>query len=63
LISPKTSVAALAFCKAILFDFGGTLDSDGEHWLDRVYALYETAGLEVAQPEIKRVAEREGVLL
>jgi putative hydrolase of the HAD superfamily len=41
-------------CKAILFDFGGTLDSDGEHWLDRFYALYEDAGLEIPSSEIKR---------
>lgn len=42
-------------CKAILFDFGGTLDSDGEHWLDRFYELYEQAGIEIPQAEIKRV--------
>jgi len=41
-------------CKAILFDFGGTLDSDGEHWLDRFYALYEHFGLDVPRSEIKR---------
>ncbi len=41
-------------CKAILFDFGGTLDSDGEHWLDRFYALYEDAGFEIPHAEIKR---------
>lgn len=41
-------------CKAILFDFGGTLDSDGEHWLDRFYALYRDLGLRIPLPEIKR---------
>lgn len=41
-------------CKAILFDFGGTLDSDGEHWLDRFYALYERVGLKIPPSEIKR---------
>ena len=41
-------------CKAIFFDFGGTLDSDGEHWLDRFYELYEQAGLDVPRSEIKR---------
>jgi putative hydrolase of the HAD superfamily len=25
----------------ILLDYGGTLDSDGIHWLDRFYAIYE----------------------
>ena len=37
----------------ILFDFGGTLDSDGEHWLDRFYALYKNAGLKLPPSEIK----------
>jgi putative hydrolase of the HAD superfamily len=30
---------------AILFDFGGTLDSDGQHWLDRFYRIYDQIGL------------------
>jgi putative hydrolase of the HAD superfamily len=42
-------------CSAILFDFGGTLDSDGEHWLDRFYDLYEKTGLHISQTDIKRV--------
>ena len=42
-------------CKAILFDFGGTLDSDGEHWLDRFYELYEKVGIGVARERIKQV--------
>ncbi|HVP80743.1 MAG TPA: HAD family hydrolase [Thermodesulfobacteriota bacterium] len=41
-------------CRAILFDFGGTLDSDGEHWLDRFYALYQDLGLGIPPSEIKR---------
>ncbi len=41
-------------CKGLLFDFGGTLDSDGEHWLDRFYELYQEAGLEIPPSEIKR---------
>ncbi len=41
-------------CEAILFDFGGTLDSDGEHWLDRFYDLYEQAGFDLPRAEIKR---------
>lgn len=40
-------------CSGILFDFGGTLDSDGDHWLDRFYDLYETVGLRVSQAAIK----------
>jgi len=41
-------------CKGILFDYGGTLDSDGERWPDRFYALYEKAGMEFPREEIKR---------
>ncbi len=41
-------------CKAILFDFGGTLDSDGQHWLTRFLTLYEDAGLIVPRHEITR---------
>lgn len=41
-------------CKALLFDFGGTIDADGEHWLDRFFALYKDGGLDFPQEEIKR---------
>jgi hypothetical protein len=41
-------------CKTILFDFGGTLDSDGDHWLDRFYQLYEQVGLDLSPSAIKR---------
>ncbi len=41
-------------CKAIVFDFGGTLDSDGEHWLDRFYTLYQDLNLRISPSEIKR---------
>jgi HAD superfamily hydrolase (TIGR01509 family) len=34
----------------LLFDFGGTLDSDGGHWLDRFWAIYPQIGL----PDISR---------
>jgi putative hydrolase of the HAD superfamily len=27
--------------QGVLFDLGGTLDSDGEHWLNRFYLLYQ----------------------
>ncbi len=39
---------------SILFDFGGTLDSDGGHWLDRFWAIYEKIGLtQLSKPQIK----------
>jgi putative hydrolase of the HAD superfamily len=40
---------------AILFDFGGTLDSDGQHWLDRFYRIYDQIGL--SQTPRERIKE------
>jgi len=40
--------------KAILFDFGGTLDSDGTPWIDRFLRLYEETGLVIPRPEFER---------
>lgn len=33
--------------KAILFDFGGTLDADGVPWMERFHALYRAEGLDL----------------
>ncbi len=33
--------------KAVLFDYGGTLDSDGIAWRARFYSLYKEAGLKI----------------
>ncbi len=39
---------------SILFDFGGTLDSDGQHWLDRFYRIYDQNGMtQVPKARIK----------
>lgn len=40
-------------CKVILFDFGGTLDSDGGHWLDRVYRKYKEEGIDPSFDKLK----------
>src|SRR5712672_2950372 len=37
-----------AAAKAILFDFGGTLDDDGLHWPFRFHLAYREAGGELA---------------
>ena len=37
----------------VLFDFGGTLDAPGVHWLTRFHRLYPRVGLEVAPERIK----------
>ncbi len=40
--------------RAVLFDYGGTLDGEGWHWFDRTLSLYRQAGCELPEPEIKR---------
>jgi FMN phosphatase YigB (HAD superfamily) len=39
----------IAGLRAVLFDFGGTLDGDGVHWSTRFHEAYARAGLEVAR--------------
>ncbi|MFC1679868.1 hypothetical protein ACFL2T_06630, partial [Elusimicrobiota bacterium] len=38
----------------VLFDFGGTLDSDGVHWQERFYSLYKREGLSVPRDRFAR---------
>ena len=40
--------------QGILFDLGGTLDGEGEHWLNRFYLLYRQILPEVTWEELKR---------
>jgi putative hydrolase of the HAD superfamily len=40
--------------KAVLFDFGGTLDADGIAWKDRFYACYRDQGLSVDEQRFAR---------
>jgi FMN phosphatase YigB (HAD superfamily) len=35
--------------RAVLFDFGGTLDADGVAWKERFYQLYREAGVDIAR--------------
>lgn len=37
---------------ALLFDFGGTLDLPGSHWLDRFLANYRRAGIVITREEL-----------
>ena len=38
---------------AVLFDLGGTLDGDGEYWLDRFARVYAAAGLTVPKAVLR----------
>ena len=40
--------------KSLLFDYGGTLDSDGTTWLERFRPLYKEAGLNVSREHFDR---------
>jgi HAD superfamily hydrolase (TIGR01509 family) len=38
----------------LLFDFGGTLDSDGRTWFDRFFTLYKEEGVEIQRETFAR---------
>jgi len=38
----------------LLFDFGGTLDSDGQPWIERFYRIYEESGVKAPRPRFDR---------
>ena len=38
---------------AVLFDFGGTIDTDGVHWSEKYWELYERFKLNVSKPEFE----------
>lgn len=39
--------------RALCFDFGGTLDGPGQHWLDRFLDLYRAAGVSLPRETIR----------
>jgi putative hydrolase of the HAD superfamily len=40
--------------EGILFDYGGTLDSDGTAWIDRFFRIYQELGLAFLRPRFDR---------
>lgn len=40
--------------KSVLFDYGGTLDSDGSTWLERFYPIYKEFGVDVPRERFDR---------
>jgi len=40
--------------RTVLFDYGGTLDSDGIPWLERFYPLYKECGAEIPRARFDR---------
>lgn len=47
------TAADLNRVQGVLFDLGGTLDGDGEHWLNRFWLLYQKYLPEVTFPDLK----------
>jgi FMN phosphatase YigB (HAD superfamily) len=47
------SAADLTRIQGLLFDLGGTLDGDGEHWLNRFQVLYQEHLPQVDLPSLK----------
>ena len=39
--------------KAILFDFGGTLDTNGRHWMKVLWQQYQAEGIDVTEEQFK----------
>lgn len=52
----------MTMIKAIIFDYGGTIDSRGDHWSEVIYDGYIAAGLEIDKETFREAyvhAERE----
>jgi HAD superfamily hydrolase (TIGR01509 family) len=40
--------------KAVLFDFGGTIDTNGVHWSERFWEYYQRFGVKVAKKDFEK---------
>lgn len=49
--------------KAVLFDFGGTIDTDGIHWSEKFWELYEQFGVEVTKPAFEQAFVQSEAML
>lgn len=52
----------LSRVKGLIFDYGGTLDSGGDHWSEIIWDAYQKAGIAVSKAEFREAyvfAERE----
>lgn len=52
----------MANIKGIIFDYGGTLDTGGDHWSEVIWRAYQKAGVSVDKAEFREAyvfAERE----
>lgn len=40
--------------KALLFDFGGTLDTNGVHWSEKLWEMYQRAGVNIPKNDFEK---------
>ncbi len=38
----------------IIFDYGGTIDSRGDHWSEVIYRAYETEGADIDRDNFRK---------
>lgn len=58
----KEAIQALEGVKGIIFDYGGTIDSGGDHWSEIIWSAWQKAGVAVTKEEFRVAyvyAERE----
>jgi putative hydrolase of the HAD superfamily len=51
---PHSSPMSVPSVQALLFDFGGTLDSNGIHWPERFFSLYTLEGVSIPRERFDR---------
>ncbi len=49
----STKNYAMENIKGIIFDYGGTLDSRGDHWSEVIYDAYRACGIEVSYEDFR----------
>jgi HAD superfamily hydrolase (TIGR01509 family) len=49
--------------KTVLFDFGGTIDTDGVHWSEKFWEYYQQSGLRVEKREYEAAFVRSDELI
>ena len=45
--SHRTSRRVMSSIKGIIFDYGGTIDTDGIHWGELIWSEYQAAGVDI----------------
>jgi putative hydrolase of the HAD superfamily len=49
--------------KTVLFDFGGTIDTDGVHWSEKFWEYYQQLGIEIPKPKYEEAFVQSDAML